>query len=116
MAFKITEDCIYCDACLPECPNGAIYTGGAEWRFSDGTDLLGMVEVQSVAVDADAIHPAKAEDFYFIVSDKCTECVGFFDEPRCASVCPVECCIPDPDFTETPEALLIKQQTMHLSA
>ncbi len=75
-----------------------------------------MVEVQSVAVDADAIHPAKAEDFYFIVSDKCTECVGFFDEPRCASVCPVECCIADPDFTETPEALLIKQQTMHLSA
>ncbi len=25
MAFKITEDCINCDACLPECPNGAIY-------------------------------------------------------------------------------------------
>lgn len=24
MAYKITDDCIMCDACLPECPTGAI--------------------------------------------------------------------------------------------
>jgi ferredoxin len=27
MATKITEDCISCDACVPECPNEAISEG-----------------------------------------------------------------------------------------
>jgi len=27
---------------------------------------------------------------YVINPDQCTECVGFFDEPQCAAVCPVE--------------------------
>lgn len=27
MALYITEDCIACDACLDECPNGAISEG-----------------------------------------------------------------------------------------
>jgi len=28
--------------------------------------------------------------------DKCTECIGFFDEPQCVSVCPVpKTCIVD---------------------
>lgn len=27
MALKITEECINCDVCEPECPNGAIYQG-----------------------------------------------------------------------------------------
>ena len=27
MAYKITEDCIACGACLPECPNEAISEG-----------------------------------------------------------------------------------------
>ena len=27
MAFKITEDCINCDVCEPECPNDAISMG-----------------------------------------------------------------------------------------
>lgn len=29
MALKITEECINCDVCEPECPNGAIYQGEA---------------------------------------------------------------------------------------
>ena len=37
------------------------------------------------------------EDYYFIVTDKCTECKGFHDEPQCAAVCPVDCCVPDED-------------------
>ncbi|HPR29255.1 MAG TPA: 4Fe-4S binding protein, partial [Chitinophagales bacterium] len=28
MAIHITEDCINCGACEPECPNNAIYEGG----------------------------------------------------------------------------------------
>lgn len=27
MALKITEECINCDVCEPECPNDAIYEG-----------------------------------------------------------------------------------------
>jgi ferredoxin len=27
MALKITDQCINCDVCEPECPNGAIYQG-----------------------------------------------------------------------------------------
>ncbi len=27
MAYKITDDCILCDACLPECPEDAITAG-----------------------------------------------------------------------------------------
>lgn len=27
MALKITDDCINCDVCEPECPNQAIYQG-----------------------------------------------------------------------------------------
>jgi ferredoxin len=27
MALMITDECINCDVCEPECPNGAIYMG-----------------------------------------------------------------------------------------
>ena len=113
MAITITEDCINCAACITECPNTAIYEGGAEWCFADGTDLKGMVELNGETVDTDAAHLALADDIYYIVSEKCTECVGFHDEPRCASVCPVECCIPNPEVVEAHEALLVKQAAMH---
>jgi NAD-dependent dihydropyrimidine dehydrogenase PreA subunit len=33
MAIKITEECINCGACEPECPNNAIYEGGADGVF-----------------------------------------------------------------------------------
>ena len=54
MAIKITDECINCGACEPECPNNAIYEGGAEWRFSDGTSLTGMINTPSgTNMDAD---------------------------------------------------------------
>jgi ferredoxin len=51
MALMITDDCINCDVCEPECPNEAIYMG---------------------------------PQIYEIDPDKCTECVGHF-ENRSAS-------------------------------
>jgi phenylalanine-4-hydroxylase len=55
MAIKITEECINCGACEPECPNNAIYEGGNEWRFSDGTSIKGMFTSKSgITADADA--------------------------------------------------------------
>ena len=114
MAIKITDDCINCGACEPECPNGAIYENGAEWRFSDKTGISGTYTSKSnVNSDADTSHPALSNDFYYIVADKCTECVGFHDEPQCVSVCPVDCCQPDEQFQETKEQLASKKASLH---
>ena len=43
MAIVITDECINCGACEPECPNTAIYEGADDWRYADGTDLEGDV-------------------------------------------------------------------------
>jgi ferredoxin len=79
MALIITDDCINCDVCEPECPNGAIYAG---------------------------------EEIYIIDPDKCTECVGHYDEPQCQQVCPVDCIPLDPDRPESREVLLQKYQKL----
>ena len=34
MAIMITDECINCGACEPECPNTAIYEGGVEWTWT----------------------------------------------------------------------------------
>ena len=91
MATMITSECINCGACEPECPNTAIYQGGVEWQALDG-----------------AMHPALSNDIFYIVPEKCTECVGFHDHEACAAVCPVDCCVPNPDIPETHEVLLAR--------
>ncbi len=80
MALTITEECINCGACEPECPNEAISEG---------------------------------DEYYGVDSEKCTECVGYFDEPQCIEVCPVECIIPNPDIQESPEELMAKKERLH---
>lgn len=115
MAIMITEECINCGACEPECPNNAIYEGGMEWRMADGTSLTGELKTPTGNVyEADTEHEPVDMDIYYIVSDKCTECVGFHDEPQCAAVCPVDCCVDDPDHRETQELLIAKKEFMHL--
>ena len=114
MAIKITDECINCGACEPECPNGAIYAGADEWRFSYKTTIAGAFTSKSgITSDVDAGHPAVSDDFYYIVTDKCTECVGFHDDPQCASVCPVDCCIKDEANVETKEELEAKMYSLH---
>ncbi len=114
MAIKITDECINCGACEPECPNNAIYEGGAEWRFADGTSVSGMFKkLDGSEVDANDPQEPKSMYVYYIVTDKCTECVGFHDEPQCAAVCPVDCCVDDEDFRESEDTLLSKKQAMH---
>ena len=114
MAIIITDECINCGACEPECPNNAIYEGAEDWRYSDGTELSGNVVLPNVKkVNADDDQEAIDDEVYFISPDKCTECKGFHDEPQCAAVCPVDCCIPDEDIVETEEELLGKKAFMH---
>lgn len=115
MAIMITDECINCGACEPECPNNAIYEGGVEWAISDGTTISGEYELKDgTKVDADERHEPISEDFYYIVPDKCTECVGFHEEPQCAAVCPVDCCVPNPEIEETEDELLGKKGKLHL--
>ena len=58
MAIIITDECINCGACEPECPNNAIYEGGAEWKYSDGTTLKGMI----TTLNGDDLEADKAQD------------------------------------------------------
>jgi len=110
----INDDCINCDACVPECPNNAIYEPYEEWSYTDGTNLNGSVTLwDGRAVDADAKNTTLSEEIFFIVPDKCTECQGFHDEPQCVSVCPVDAIYVDADNPESEELLLKKKECMH---
>jgi ferredoxin len=73
MALMITDACINCDVCEPECPNEAISMG---------------------------------PEIYLIDPERCTECVGHFDEPQCRQVCPVDCIPVNPERIETQEQLM----------
>jgi ferredoxin len=80
VAYRISDECISCGVCEPECPNQAISMG----------------------------------DAHFVIDpNRCTECVGFFDQPQCLSVCPNEAPGPDPDHKETKEELLAKKNRLH---
>ena len=115
MAIKITDECINCGACEPECPNNAIYEGGVEWAIADGTSVKGdFVQLDGTHTDAKARHQPRAVDTYYITPDKCTECQGFHEEPQCAAVCPVDCCVPDEMYRETVDELLSKKGRLHL--
>ncbi len=79
MALLITDECINCDVCEPECPNEAIRMG-----------------VQIYQIDP----------------DKCTQCVGHFDEPQCVQVCPVECIPVDLAHVESTDSLWAKYRRL----
>ena len=55
-----------------------------------------------------------ATDIYYITPNKCTECQGFHEEPQCAAVCPVDCCMPDEMYRETVEELMAKKEKLHI--
>jgi ferredoxin len=114
MAIIITDECINCGACEPECPNNAIYEAGIEWNFADGTSLQGAVEYEGDEVDSDKRMSPISSEVYYIVPEKCTECIGFHEEPQCAAVCPVDCCVPDPDRVESQDILLERKNRLHL--
>jgi ferredoxin len=107
MAIYISSDCINCGACEPECPNTAIYEPGSPWTLGGETH-------------SDSVSPGGFnreffnDEYYYIVPDKCTECVGFYDEPQCAAVCPVDCCLPDPENVETREQLEEKVEKLNV--
>jgi len=64
MAVRITEECISCEACAPECPVAAILDEGNEKNPND--------------------------DYFYVKPETCVECVDHADSPRCAEACPTE--------------------------
>lgn len=54
----------------------------------------------------------QGELIYEIDPSLCTECVGHYDEPQCAEICPVDCIPKDPQHKETEAQLLEKYQLL----
>ena len=67
MAIIITEECINCGACEPECPNTAIYEGGIEWTWAGGTSLTEVELEDGSSMDAKTNIEPVSEEFYYIV-------------------------------------------------
>lgn len=66
MSVIINDTCITCDACLQQCPVNAI--------LDDQNNPTGKKQ-------------------YYVQPDKCVECVGIYDDPQCAAICPSIGCI-----------------------
>ena len=56
---------------------------------------------------------SEGEDIYVIDPNLCTECVGFHDYEACQALCPVECCVPDPNNRGSGELLLDRAKKIH---
>lgn len=56
---------------------------------------------------------SQGDEIYVIDPLLCTECVGFHDREACAAVCPVDCCVTDPDNIETEEVLIARSRSLH---
>ena len=53
------------------------------------------------------------ESVYEINPNLCTECVGYYDEPQCKTLCPIdEAIIVNPAYNETREELLKKKDLL----
>ena len=56
---------------------------------------------------------SQSDELYVIDPLLCTECVGFHDYEACAAVCPVDCCVTDPNNVEPEAALIARARDIH---
>ena len=85
------------------------------WAMKDGTDLKGPFTLKKGdVIDAASQQQPISDEVYYIVPDKCTECEGFHEEPQCAAVCPVDCCIPDELNVDSHDELMARKLKLHL--
>ena len=56
---------------------------------------------------------SQGEEIYVIDPLLCTECVGFHDYEACAAVCPVDCCVTDPNNVEAEQILIARARALH---
>ena len=85
MALEIIETCVNCWACMPLCPNQAIYLPKPPEKCAGPPQAflrpLGGERGEAVLAGG---------DHFLIDGDKCTECVGDFADPQCVAICPIE--------------------------
>ncbi|GGP00915.1 hypothetical protein GCM10012280_70700 [Wenjunlia tyrosinilytica] len=55
----------------------------------------------------------RGDEIYIIDPNLCSDCVGFYDAAACQTVCPVECCLPDPENEESEEVLISRTLKLH---
>ena len=94
MSTMITEECINCGACEPECPNTAIYEGGAAWENRGES------------------HPAISQEITTSFPRSAPSASASSTWAMRRRV-PADCCVPNPDDPETEEQLLAKARTIH---
>jgi ferredoxin len=116
MALAITDSCINCGYCVAECPNDAIYEPGMPWKLSEGTTLKGeQLLFNGRIVNADEKLPALSDQYYYIVPEKCAECIGVHKVSQCRVVCPdPDSIMTDPEFDEAFHDLLRKQIQLNI--
>ena len=56
---------------------------------------------------------SQGDPIYVIDPLLCTECVGFHDYEACAAVCPVDCCVTDPNNIESEDVLINRAKSLH---
>jgi ferredoxin len=73
------------------------------------------LKITDECINCDVCEPAcpnqaisMGDEIYEIDPDRCTECVGHFDEPQCQVLCPVSCIPVDPDRIETEPVLMAR--------
>ncbi len=54
---------------------------------------------------------SEGETIYVIDPSRCTECVGSYDSPQCAEICPVDAAVLDKE--EPREVLLERWKSLH---
>lgn len=90
MAVIIDETCITCDACLQQCPVDAI--------VDDSENPFGLGR-------------------YYVQPEKCIECVGVYDDPQCAAICPSIGCITwDMPYTKEFEEHFLNEEIYKISS
>jgi ferredoxin len=56
----------------------------------------------------------QGSSIYVIDADKCTECVGAHDTPKCVELCPVDgCIVADPAHQESREEMQSRYERLH---
>ena len=77
------------------------------------------LKITDECINCDVCEPAcpnqaisMGPDIYVIDPERCTECVGHFDEPQCVALCPVDCIPKDAAHEESTAELLAKYKRL----
>ena len=86
MALMITDECINCDVCEPECPNGAIYQGEMIYEINPNlcTECVGHFDqpqcvevcpINCIPLDPDVVESKEQllQKYYQLTSENSTK-------------------------------------------